>query len=106
MRVLFKILLFPVSLILTVFVGISGFIIKKCAVLLNVISVVLFLAALLGLIQYLAGWPFGGGGNGSTIQAAIIAGAFAFLLSPAGLPKLTLWAIGKLDTLKTAIRSI
>jgi len=106
MRTFFKILLFPISLLLTIFVAASGFIVRKCAVLLNALSAILFLAAVLGLLQYLAGWPFGGARNASALQAAVIAGVCAFLLSPTGLPKLTLWVIGKLETLNGSIKSI
>jgi len=106
MRTLFKILLFPVSLLLTIFVAASGFIVKRCAVLLNILAVILFLAAALGLVQYLAGWPFGGAGNASALRSAVIAGVCAFLLCPSGLPKLTLWIVGRLDTLNRSIKSI
>jgi len=105
-RKIFKIILFPISLLLTIFVAISGFIVRKCAVLLNILSVILFLAALLGLLQYLAGWPFGGVKDSSALRSAVIAGVCAFLLSPVGLPKLTLWMIGKLDALNGSIKSI
>ena len=82
MRIFFKILLFPISLILTITVAVCGFLIHRLALLLNIVSGILFLATLLGLLQYLAGWPFGGGGNGSVLQSTVIAGVCAFLLSP------------------------
>jgi len=106
MRILFKILLFPISLILTVFVGISSFLIEKCAVLLNIVSGILFLGALASLIQYLFGWPFGEAHTSFGLMSTIIVAVAAFLLSPYGLPTLAAWIVDKLDDLNGAIKSI
>ena len=106
MRILFKVLLFPVSLALTIFVAVCSFLIHRIAFLLNILSGILLIAALLGLLQYLVGWPFGGARMGVVLQSTIIAGITAFLLSPFGLPKTTAWVVLKLDDLNGVIKSI
>ena len=106
LRVIFKVLLFPLSLLLTIFVAVSMFLIERFAVLLNIVSGIMFLAALAGYLQYLFGWPIGDAGNMSTLQLAIFGTAFAFMLSPYGLPSLAMWLINMLDGLNYAIKSI
>ena len=106
LRVLIKILLFPLSLLLTIFVAVSMFVVERCAVLLNIVSGLMFVAALAGFSQYFFGWPFGTAGEASTLHLAIIGSVFAFLLSPYGLPSLAAWALGMLDNLNGTIKSI
>ena len=106
MRILIKILLFPISLVLSIFVAVSLFVVERCTVILNIISGIIFVAALSGYSQYLFGWPFGTAGDTPTLQLAIIGTVFAFLLSPYGLPTLVAWLLGKLDNLNGAIKSI
>lgn len=106
MRIFLKILLFPLSLTLSLFVAISSFIIGRAAVLLHILSGLLFLAALMGFSQYFFGWPLGGAGKAYNLEAAIFGAVFAFLLSPYGLPMLSLWLVGKLDELNGAIKSL
>ena len=106
MRIFFKILLFPVSFSLTIFVAVSMFLVERCAAILNIVSSIMFLAALVGYAQYLFGFPLGEAGNTSTLQLAIFGTAFAFVLSPYGLPKFAVWLLGKLDDLNGAIKSI
>jgi len=106
MRILIKILLFPISLILTIFVAVSMFVVERCAVILNILAGIMFLAALAGYSQYLLGWPIGAAGETTTLQLAVIGTVFAFLLSPFGLPTLAAWLLGKLDNLNGAIKSI
>lgn len=106
MRIFFKILLFPISLLLTIVVAVSMFLVERCAGILNIFSGIVFLAALVGYSQYLFGWPFGIAGNMPTLQLAIFGTVFAFLLSPFGLPTLAAWLLGKLDNLNCAIKSI
>ena len=106
MRIIFKILLFPISLILTIFVGVSGFLVEKCAVLLNIISGILFIGFLASLAQYLFGWPLGEARTSFGLMSTVIVGVAAFLLSPYGLPTLAAWIVGKLDDLNGAIKSI
>ena len=106
MRILFKILLFPLSLLLTIFVTVSMFVVERCAGLLNILSGIMVIAAAAGYAQYMFGWPVGAAGNASTLQLAIIGTVFAFILSPYGLPTLAAWLLGKLDNLNGAIKSI
>ena len=106
MRIIFKILLFPISLLLTVFVTVSFFLVERCAAILNIFSGIMFLAALAGYMQYFFGWPLGTAGNPPTLQLAIFATVFAFILSPYGLPMLAVWLVDKLDNINCAIKSI
>ena len=105
-RILFKILLFPLSLLLTIIVPVSMFLVERCAGILNIFSGIMFLGALAGYAQYLFGWPLGTAGNAPTLQLAIFATVFAFLLSPYGLPMLAMWLVDKLDDLLCVIKSI
>ena len=106
LRVIFKVLLFPLSLLLTIVVAVSMFLIERLAVLLNIFSGVMFLAALAGYAQYLFGWPVGDAGNTSTLQLAIFGTAFSLMLSPYGLPLLAMCLINMLDGLNCVIKSI
>ena len=106
LRILLKILLLPITLVLSIIVAISMFAIERIAGLLNIFSGIIFLAALVGYSQYLFGWPFGIAGNVPTLQLAIFATVFAFILSPYGLPFVAMWLIGKLNDLNCVIKSI
>jgi hypothetical protein len=106
MRIFFKILLFPLSLLLSAFTGIDVFLVERFAGILNILSGIVFIAALGGYAQYLFGWPVGDAGNTPTLQLAIFATVLAFVLSPYGLPTLAMWLLGKLDNLNSAIKSI
>lgn len=106
MSILVKMLLFPVSLVLTVLVGVLNFLIEKVAVLLNIFSGIIFIAALAGYAQYFFGFPFDRIGDTPTLQLAIFSTVFAFVLSPFGLPTFTLWLVNKLDNLNCVIKSI
>jgi len=106
MRIFFKIILFPFSLILTIFVAVFMFLVERVAVLLNILSGILFFGALTQYIQYFFGWPYGTAGDSGALVAAICATAFAFILSPYGLPTVAVWVLAKLETLNDAIKSI
>lgn len=106
MRILFKILLFPVSLLLTIFVAISNFLIVKCAIILNIVSGILFLGALAALVQYLFGWPYGEPGHPQNLVVVATGVILSFLLSPFGLPTLAAWIVSKIDLLNELIKSI
>ena len=106
LRIFIKVLLFPLSLLLTIFVAVSMFVVERFAGILNILSVIMFIAALAGYSQYLFGWPFGTAGDAPTLQLAIFGTVFAFVLSPYGLPTLMAWLLGKLDNLNSAIKSI
>jgi hypothetical protein len=106
LRVFFKILLFPISLLLTIFVSVSMFIVERCAVILNILSGIIFIAALAGYSQYLFGWPIGIAGEAATLQLAVFATVFAFVLSPYGLPMIASGLLGMLENLNDAIKAI
>ena len=101
-----KIILFPVSLILTIIVAISSFLIEKCAFILNIASGLIFLGALAAWLQYLFGWPYGQAGTSFALSSAIVGIILSFLLSPFGLPTLAAWIVSKLDILNDLIKSI
>ena len=106
LKIIFKVLLFPLSLLLSVIVPFTMFIVERLAGLLNILSILMLVAALAGYSQYLFGWPVGPAGEASMLQLAIIGTVFAFVLSPFGLPLLGMLLIGKLDDLNDAIKSI
>lgn len=106
MRIFFKIILFPISLILTIFVAISTFLVERVAGLLNIVAGVLLFGAIACLLEYFFGWPIGVQGSPAALTAGICGIIFAFLLSPYGLPTASIWVLDKLDTLNEAIKDI
>ena len=106
MRMLLKIMLFPITLVLSVFVAVSNFIVIRCAVILNIISGVVFFGALTLYLQYFFGFPFGEAGQSQALQGAIITTVMAFLISPYGLPALAALMLDKIGDLNEAIKSI
>ena len=100
MRILFKVLLFPLSLLLTIVVHVSAFLVGGFSMILNIISGLLFIGTVLmgGLAIFKSGvydW-----------QPVIVLGIAAFLISPYGLPKLAEWLVVKLDDLNDLIKAI
>ena len=106
MRIFFKVILFPISFVLTVFIAVFTFLVERVAVLLNILSGIIFLGALLGYVQYFFGWPLSKAGDQYMLLAAIIGTVFAFLLSPYGLPTAAIWILAKLDGLNDIIKAI
>ena len=106
MRVLFKVLLFPISLILTVFVAVSSFLIEKCAFVLNIFSGIFVLGSILVFLDYFFGWPLGTAGNRNDLYFGISGIVIAFILSPYGLPNILARFVGMLDRLNDRIKSI
>ena len=106
LRIFFKIILFPISLVLTIVVAVSEFLIEKCAIILNILSSILFLLSIVAFLEYFFGWPLGGAGRTHTLTTAIAGMVFAFLLSPYGLPTFFAWIVSKLDDLNDLIKSI
>ncbi len=97
MRILFKIMLFPVTLALSVVVGFCRFVRHITGGLLAAASGLVFMIALLGLILPVVKLP---------AENFISMFALSFLISPFGLPKLADWLLDRLDGLNMAIRSI
>ncbi len=94
MRLLFRILLFPVTLALSVVVGVCRFVSDCSGALLGVIATLLFTVALLTLILFKE--PGG----------ALATTAITFLISPYGIPRLAGWFIDRLDDLNGVMKSI
>ena len=94
MRLLFKILLFPITLALSIAVGICRFVCNYSGAVLGVIATLLFVLAALTLILM------------QDAGGALATAAIAFLISPHGIPKLAEWFIDRLDDLNYAIKSI
>jgi len=101
MRVLFKIVLFPISLMLTLLVHVACFLVSTIGGLLNVISFLLFFCALI-----MFGFAIFDNNTGYYLEPAIIASVVSFLISPYGLPKLAAWFVVKLDDLNDLIKEI
>ena len=94
MRILFKIILFPITLVLSIVVGVCRFVCGFSGAVLGVISTLLLTLALLTLILLKE--------LGGALTTAII----AFVVSPYGIPKLAEWLIDRLEDLNFAIKSI
>jgi hypothetical protein len=94
MRFLFKIVLFPITMVLSIVVGVCRFVCGFSGAVLGVISILLLTLALLTLI--LLKEP------GGALTTAII----AFVVSPYGIPKLAEWLVDRLEDLNDAVKSI
>ncbi len=97
MRILLIFALLPVTLALTVIVGLCRFMCRCTDGLLTVASGLVFIITLLGLILPVTKLP-------AASYAAMF--ALAFAISPFGLPKLAGWLLEKLVGLNASIRSI
>lgn len=106
MRIFFKIILFPITLVLTIFVAIFTLLVERVAILLNIFSGIMFFGAIAAFLQYFFGWPFGSAGNNGTLVTALVGVFLAFILSPYGLPTAAIWILDKLDSLNDAIKEI
>jgi hypothetical protein len=101
MRMFFKILLFPITLVLSLIVNVSCFVVGAIGGLLSIVSFILFAGSLAMLIIAIFGitgvyfW-----------QPAAIVMAIAFIISPYGLPKLAAWFVCKVDDLNDLIKAI
>ena len=93
MRGLFRILLLPLRLALSIVIGICRFFCICSTAVLSVLSSVLFL---LSLMAFLVGHT----------QAGALGMIGAFLISPFGLPKVASWLIDKMDYLRITITAI
>jgi hypothetical protein len=94
MRILAKILLFPVMVALTLVVTVCRFISAFSGAVLAVLSGLLFLVGLATLTLL------------RDPRGSVISFVFAFLISPYGIPLFVDWLIDRLDDLKYAIRGI
>ena len=94
MRILFKVVLFPVTLVLSIVVGVCRFVCGFSGAVLGTISTLLLTLALLTLILLKE--------LGGALTTAII----AFVVSPYGIPKLAEWLVDRLEDLNDAVKSI
>jgi hypothetical protein len=99
MRIILKILLFPFSLLLSLVVSVSAFLVGGFSVILNIISGSLFLitVAMCGFALFHDSYDW---------MPAIVSGIAAYLISPYGLPKLAALLVVKLDDLNDLIKAI
>ena len=94
MRILFKILIFPVTLVLTVLVLFCQFV---CLVGATLLSILAFLIAVIALgILLFSGQPAEG------LKYLII----AFCISPYGIPMFAAWLISKAEAFNNLLKSV
>lgn len=94
MRILLKILLFPITLILTVILLICEFICMFGSMLLSVLALLIFALALATMIFL------------GEVQDGIKAMILAYLVSPYGIPMFAGWLIGILQTANERLKAI
>ena len=94
MRILLKIILFPITLILTVILLVCELIWLFGTMLLSILAFVVFVLAL-AIIIFL----------GKT-QDGIMAPVLAYLISPYGVPMLASWLIGKIGQVNEWVKAI
>jgi len=91
MRLILKILLFPVVLILTIFVAVCRFLCTFSTILLSIIAFVIFAIALgtMILLQDMSGG----------LKILVL----AWLISPYGIPLFASWLVEKVNKIKTKL---
>jgi hypothetical protein len=100
MKTLIKILLFPITMILTIVIHITAFVVEKVSVLLNIISGLLFLGAVL-----MGGFAIFGNEHYTWVAPAILAAA-AFLISPYGIPKVAEWLVLRVNDFNEFVKAL
>ena len=94
MRLILKVLLFPVVMVLTIFVAICRFLCTFSAVLLSIIAFIIFALALATML-FLHDMS-----NGLKVLV------LAWLISPFGIPLLASWLVEKVDDLNCMMKAI
>lgn len=94
MRILIKILLFPVVVVLTVFVAVCRFLCHFSTVLLSIAAMLLFVFALINMIGL------------KDVSGGVKMMVAAYLISPYGIPLFASFLIEALDGLNGLIKSI
>lgn len=94
MRVIFKILLFPVVLVLTVLVNVCRFLCHFSSMLLSIVAVLFFVLALSTMVLL----------HEVTDGIGIL--VLAYLISPFGIPLFASWLVEKLDDFNFMLKSI
>ena len=94
MRLILKILLFPVVLVLTIFVAICRFLCVFSTVLLSIITFIFFALALAMMIFL------------HDMSNSLIVLVLAWLISPFGIPLFASWLVEKVDDLNGKLKAI
>ena len=94
MRILLKILLFPITLILTIILLICEFICMFGTMLLSILALLLFVLALATMIFL------------KDVQDGLKAMVLAYLISPFGIPILASWLLGKIGQVNERLKAI
>ena len=94
MRIILKILLFPVTLSLTIILLICEFICMFGTMLLSILSLLLFTLALATMILL--------GEKQDGLRAMVL----AYLISPYGIPILAAWVIGSVGRINERLKAI
>lgn len=94
MRLVLKILLFPVVLVLTIFVAICRFLCTFSTVLLSIIAFLIFALALATMIFL------------HDVSNGLKVLVLAWLLSPYGIPLFASWLVEKMDDLNCWLKAI
>ena len=94
MRILLKILLFPITLALSAIVLVCQFLCVFSSMLLSVLALLLFILALAIIVLL--------GEVGEGLKAMLA----AYLISPYGVPLLASWLIGAVDGLNNWLKAI
>ena len=93
MRWTWKIILFPIILLLSILISFLKFIISVSGMILGILSFLVVLGSIVALVQK---------DTTTFIQALII----AFLISPYGLPKIALWVIAYIEFARDKLKEI
>ncbi len=95
MRILLKILLFPITLSLTIILLFSEFICLFGTMFLSILALLLFVLALGGTMIIL-----------KDMQDGLRAMVLAYLISPFGIPMLASWLIGRIGQINERLKAI
>ena len=93
MKVILKVLTFPIVLILDLFTWICVGLISCSAILFKLASAILAILAVAVLITY-------------SVQNGLILLTLAFLVSPLGLPMIAVWLLGGLQKISGSIKAM
>ena len=94
MRILLKILLFPITLMVSIILLVCQFVCIFSSMLLSILAFVLFSLGLASIVLL------------GDVKQGLIALFIAFLLSPYGLPMIAAWLIGTIGGINERLKSI
>lgn len=93
MRWLLRIIVFPITLILSILIAFSKFVVTISGTILGMFSFLVIIGALACFIQ-------------NEVRTGIEALIIAFLISPYGLPKIAMWVVAYLEYGKEKLKEI